>query len=67
MAIGDLGHALGEGHVVLEGHVGAVDHDGGVAGAQCLHAAVEAVAVVEVERYGDASGVGGARLTMAAK
>ena len=55
---GDLGHALGESHVVLEGNVGAVDHDGGVAGTQSLHAAVEAVAVVEVQCHGNACGVG---------
>ena len=55
----DLGHARGQRDVVLERHVGAVDHDGGVAGVHGLDAAVEAVAVVEVDGHGDARGVGG--------
>ena len=43
-----VGNAAGEGDVVLKGVVRAVDHDGGVAGAQCLHSQLEAVAVIEV-------------------
>ena len=48
-----LGDRRGHGDVLLEGHVRAVDHDRGVAYAKGLHAAVVAVAVVEVQGHGD--------------
>ena len=55
------GNARGKGDVVLEGLVAAVDHDGGIAGAEGLHAAVVAVTMVEVQRHGHvgAGGSGG--------
>ena len=54
-----VGNELGEGDVVLEGLVGAVDHDGGVAGAEGLHAAIVAVAVIEVQGHGHGGALSG--------
>ena len=54
-----VGDGLGQGDVVLEGLVRAVDHDGGVARAESLHAAVIAIAVIEVQSDGHGSALGG--------
>lgn len=54
-----VGNGLGQGDVVLEGLVGAVDHDGGVASAKGLHAAIIAVAVIEVQGHGHGSALSG--------
>ena len=53
-----VGDQLGEGDVVLEQLVASVDHDGGVTGAQGLHAAVVAVAVVEMQGNGNLGALG---------
>ena len=39
--------------------MGAVDHDGGVAGAESLHAAIVAIAVVEVQGHGHGGALSG--------
>ena len=54
-----VGDGLGQGDVVLEGLVRAIDHDGGVASAESLHAAVIAIAVIEVQSDGHGSALGG--------
>ena len=54
-----VGDGLGQGDVVLEGLVRAVDHDGGVASAEGLHAAVIAIAMIEVQGDGHGSALGG--------
>ena len=54
-----VGDGLGQGDVVLEGLVRTVDHDGGVARAEGLHAAVIAIAMLEVQGDGHGSALGG--------
>ena len=54
-----IGDGLGQGNVVLEGLVRTVDHDRGVARAESLHAAVIAIAVIEVQSDGHGSALGG--------
>ena len=54
-----VGDGLGQGNVVLEGLVRTVDHDRGVASAESLHAAVIAIAVIEVQSDGHGSALGG--------
>ena len=54
-----IGDGLGQGDVVLEGLVRAVNHNGGVASAESLHAAVIAIAVIEVQSDGHGSALGG--------
>ena len=54
-----IGDGLGQSNVVLEGLVRTVDHDRGVARAESLHAAVIAIAVIEVQSDGHGSALGG--------